>query len=62
MPSINAKCQEAQNYAKKHNYAKYGNLGLSLRISAHSVILQSSASQQVPNASTLSVKRNSSLL
>ena len=26
MPSINAKCQEAQNYAKKHNYAKYGNL------------------------------------
>ena len=26
MPSINAKCQEAQNYAKKHNYAKYGNI------------------------------------
>ena len=26
MPNINAKCQEAQNYAKKHNYAKYGNL------------------------------------
>ena len=26
MPSINARCQEGQNYAKKHNYAKYGNL------------------------------------
>ena len=27
MPSINAKCQEAQNIYKKHNYAKYGNIG-----------------------------------